>query len=90
MIRFTDVTFTYPDARAPVLQDVSFDIPAGELVLVVGPTGAGKSTLLRCCNGLSQCRDFPLQRSCRLAAMGQQGRLLKKSEFSRRSMACLP
>ena len=46
------VTVTYPDASAPVLRDVSLDVPEGELALVVGRTGSGKSTLLRCLNGL--------------------------------------
>ena len=33
--------------RPPLLRDVTFSVPEGDLVLVVGPTGAGKSTLLR-------------------------------------------
>ncbi len=52
MIEFDRVTVTYPDAAAPVLRDVSFHIPEGELCLVVGATGAGKSTLLGTINGL--------------------------------------
>lgn len=52
MIRFTDVTVTYPDAPAPTLRDVTFHVPEGELCLVAGRTGAGKSTLLRAINGL--------------------------------------
>ena len=35
-----------------VLKDVSFDIGAGEVVVVCGPSGSGKSTLLRCLNKL--------------------------------------
>lgn len=52
MIRFSDVTFTYPDAQVPTLEGVDLSIPEGELCLVVGRTGLGKSTLLRCVNGL--------------------------------------
>ena len=52
MIRFESVTATYPDAAEPALRDVSLDIAAGQLCLVVGSTGSGKSTLLKCINGL--------------------------------------
>ena len=52
MIRFEHLTMTYPNAAEPVLRDVNFEIPAGELCLVVGTTGSGKSTLLGTINGL--------------------------------------
>ena len=43
-IEFRGLTFAY-DSRGPVLRDVSFTVPAGAVVAVVGPTGSGKSTL---------------------------------------------
>ena len=45
-IRFQDVTFAYPDADTPQLQNVSFEIKAGETVGIVGRTGSGKSTVV--------------------------------------------
>ena len=45
-VRFERVDFAY-DARRQILRDVSFDIPAGHKVAVVGTSGAGKSTLSR-------------------------------------------
>ncbi|MBI5007827.1 MAG: ABC transporter ATP-binding protein/permease [Nitrosomonadales bacterium] len=45
-VRFEQVNFHYDPARA-ILHDVSFDIPSGHTVAVVGASGAGKSTLSR-------------------------------------------
>ncbi len=45
-VRFEHVSFAYEPAR-PILHDVSFEIPSGKTVAVVGSSGAGKSTLAR-------------------------------------------
>jgi ATP-binding cassette, subfamily B, heavy metal transporter len=45
-IRFEDVCFAYEPAR-PILQGLSFGVPAGRTVAIVGPSGAGKSTISR-------------------------------------------
>jgi energy-coupling factor transport system ATP-binding protein len=52
VIRFEQVSVTYPGALAATLTDVDLHVPEGELCLVVGRTGSGKSTLLRAVNGL--------------------------------------
>ncbi|MDQ1106678.1 ABC transporter ATP-binding protein [Nocardioides zeae] len=47
-----DVGKSYPGAGRPVLDGVTFDVRAGELLCIVGHSGTGKSTLLRCMAGL--------------------------------------
>lgn len=45
MIRLTNVTYSYPRATIPALNDVTLDVPAGQFCAVIGANGAGKSTL---------------------------------------------
>jgi len=45
-ITFRSVEFRY-EAEAPVIHDVSFDLPAGKSLALVGPSGSGKSTLVK-------------------------------------------
>jgi ATP-binding cassette subfamily B protein len=44
-VEFRHLTFSYDADRQPALRDVSFVVPAGSAVAVVGPTGSGKSSL---------------------------------------------
>ena len=63
------LTFTYPGAQAPVLQDISLHIAPGEMLGILGRTGSGKSTfanlLLRvydCSEGMLKIDNTPLNR----------------------------
>ncbi|MGC9395086.1 MAG: ATP-binding cassette domain-containing protein, partial [Anaerolineae bacterium] len=47
-----NLTFQYRTREQPAIEDVSFALHAGELLLVAGSSGCGKTTLIRCINGL--------------------------------------
>ncbi len=51
MLRIENLTKVYPNGTQ-ALKNVSFDVPDGEFMVVIGLSGSGKSTLLRCINRL--------------------------------------
>ena len=55
ILKIEHLTKKYEDLT--VLNDISFSVKKGEVIVVVGPSGCGKSTLLRCINGLEDIND---------------------------------
>jgi subfamily B ATP-binding cassette protein HlyB/CyaB len=55
-ISFQDVTFTYTGTKVPALDRVSFAVPAGTMLGIVGRSGSGKSTITRLLQGIN--RDY--------------------------------
>ena len=53
-IEFNDVTFAYPGSKVPALDRVTFQIPAGTMLGVVGRSGSGKSTIARLLQGINR------------------------------------
>ncbi|KAJ3525763.1 hypothetical protein NM208_g11500 [Fusarium decemcellulare] len=51
IIRMTNVSYTYPKATKPSLQDVSCQLSLSSRVAIIGPNGAGKSTLIKLLTG---------------------------------------
>jgi len=46
VLDFAKVGFHYPGAEAPVLEDISFTVRAGQTLAIIGSTGSGKTTLV--------------------------------------------
>ncbi len=67
-IEFRNVSFQYPGTDRYVIKDVSFRLPAGEKICIVGENGAGKSTLFKLllgfyepCEGQILLNDTPIE-----------------------------
>ncbi|MDA0370833.1 MAG: cell division ATP-binding protein FtsE [Actinomycetota bacterium] len=81
MIRLENVTKSY-SAEVTALRDVSFEIPKGEFIFLVGPSGSGKSTLLRLMNR----QEVPEKGSVWVAGKNINDLPESKVPFLRRSM----
>lgn len=51
-VRGLQKTYQSPRGDTEAIRDLTFEVRAGEMVCIVGPSGAGKTTLLRCISGL--------------------------------------
>lgn len=93
-LSFHDVTFSYEGASAPALDHVTFDVPAGATVALVGPSGGGKSTAASLvprfwdvdsgsvtCGGVDVRQMDPADLMNRVAFVFQTNRLFKQSIF---------
>jgi energy-coupling factor transport system ATP-binding protein len=52
MIEIENLTYCYPNATTPALNNINLEIHEGEFILLAGPSGCGKSTLVQCLNGI--------------------------------------
>lgn len=77
-VELSAVAFCYPGREQPVLRNVSFTIPAGKRVALVGPSGAGKTTVVNLLLGFAA----PSQGTIRVN--GQDLGCLRREEWLRR------
>lgn len=70
VLRFEGVGFAHD--HVPVLEDVSFEAPAGKLTAIMGPSGCGKSTLIALAAGLLKPDRGRVVNDCRRLAVAFQ------------------
>jgi len=71
VIEIDDVSFSYDGGKTNVLNNISFNIPAGKVTALIGPSGCGKSTLLRCLNRMNDLVDTSEVTNGQIRIMGQ-------------------
>ncbi|RSX57392.1 amino acid ABC transporter ATP-binding protein [Bifidobacterium samirii] len=79
------LTKRYANADRPVLNDISFTLPHGKVLVVVGPSGSGKSTLLRTVAGLEPIQGGTISINGQVIETGRPG--TEKAGRSKRSTA---
>ena len=77
------VSFTYPTASSPALEDISFDLDHGQMLGIIGGTGSGKSTLVQLLSHLYAVSQGKL-------ALYHQGRSPKTLKEWREWVAVVP
>jgi energy-coupling factor transport system ATP-binding protein len=70
LVTVAGLSFRYRDRESPAIQGISFEVAAGEMLLIAGASGCGKTTLVRCLNGLIP-RSYKGELQGRIALLGQ-------------------
>ncbi|MFT6337534.1 MAG: ABC-type bacteriocin/lantibiotic exporter with double-glycine peptidase domain [Saprospiraceae bacterium] len=56
-VSVSNIKFAFPDNSSNILDDISFDVPKGESVVITGSSGSGKSTLISLMAGINDPKD---------------------------------
>jgi osmoprotectant transport system ATP-binding protein len=56
-LEFRDVVKRYPGSERPAVDHLSFEVPAGEICVLVGPSGCGKTTAMRMVNRMTEITE---------------------------------
>jgi NitT/TauT family transport system ATP-binding protein len=89
-IRHLSKTYGSGQAAVQVIEDLTFDVSAGEVVCVVGPSGIGKTTLLKCLAGLQPYSSGVAELDGRVISGPPREMALVFQEYTRSLMPWMP
>ena len=78
-----NLSFRYRDRQGAAIHDISFEVKAGEILLIAGASGCGKTTLIRCINGLIP-RSYKGDMTGRVLVFGEETTAWKLSQISQK------
>src|SRR5690606_40074771 len=78
-----NLSFRYRDRAATAIREISFEVNAGEILLIAGASGCGKTTLIRCINGLAP-RSYKGEVGGQILLYGENPKDWKLSQISQK------
>ncbi|MBK7319705.1 ABC transporter ATP-binding protein [Candidatus Villigracilis affinis] len=78
-----DLSFRYRDRQGAAIDNISFEVKPGEILLIAGASGCGKTTLVRCINGLIP-RSYKGDVSGKILVFGEEVKDWKLSQISQK------
>lgn len=89
-VRFESVTKRYPGADSVAVEELSFEVPAGEICVLVGPSGCGKTTALRMVNRTVEMTSGDIQIGGRSVKDGDPARLRREIGYVIQQIGLFP
>jgi osmoprotectant transport system ATP-binding protein len=90
MITLRNVSKRFPGSRSPAVNDLSFDVPEGEIVVLVGPSGCGKTTTMKMVNRLIEPTSGTIEVDGRDVMRQDPVRLRRRIGYVIQSIGLLP
>lgn len=89
-VRFERVTKRYPGAEAAAVDNLDFEVPAGEICVLVGPSGCGKTTALRMVNRTVEMSSGDIRIGGRSVKQGDPARLRREIGYVIQEIGLFP
>lgn len=89
-VRFKQVTKRYPGSKAAAVENLDFEVPAGEICVLVGPSGCGKTTALRMVNRTVEITSGDITIGGRSVTEGDPARLRREIGYVIQQIGLFP
>ncbi|MFY9487759.1 MAG: ATP-binding cassette domain-containing protein [Solirubrobacterales bacterium] len=89
-LTFDEVSKSYPGSPEPVIDRLSFEVPAGEICVLVGPSGCGKTTAMRMVNRMTEITSGDIRIGDRSVRDAEPARLRREIGYVIQQIGLFP